>query len=362
MRVIIIGPGDLGPAEIAAWHSMQCATAYLANPFLSPEFALAVGSVQPNAQVAVLMEGQSIAGFFPFQRQRLGMGVPIGGRLSHYQGLIHAPAVEWEPRELLKGCRLSAWQFDNLIIAQQPFRPYHAATGPSPIIDLTDGFDAYYSKLQVKAPRFCKELARKTRKLGREVGELRVVVDSRDSNLLRTLVDWKSDQYRRTGCSDSFEQPWVVDLLEALLATGSSHASGLLSVLYAGDQLVAAQFGLRTGSLLVGWYTGYDTRFGKYSPGLIHLMQMTEQLAAAGIGTISMGKGAIRYTKNLKSRDTFVAEGIVTNRSVLGTALGVQDSSTRWAVRTVRHHPRIHCVADRILRESGASRWIYHRI
>ena len=52
------------------------------------------------------------------------MGVPIGGWLSQYQGFIRAPGAEWEPRELLRGYRLSAWQFDNLIADQQPLEPY----------------------------------------------------------------------------------------------------------------------------------------------------------------------------------------------------------------------------------------------
>ena len=362
MRVHLTRPCDLGPAEIAVWQSMQEATPSLANPFLSAEFAVAVSRARPNAQVAVLMDGQSIVGFFPFERRRLDMGVPIGGWLSQYQGLIHAPEAEWDPQELLRGCRLSAWQFDNLIIGQQPFKPYHKVTGASPMIDLTDGFDGYYAKLRVRSPRFCRELARKTRKLGREVGEVSIVSDARDRNLLHTLMGWKSEQYRRTGNVDSFARPWVVGLLEALLATRSCHASGLLSVLYAGDQPVAAQFGLRTGNLLVGWYTGYDTRFARYSPGLIHLMRMAEQLAANGIGAIYMGKGAKKYTKTLKSSDVLVAEGVVTDRSVLGAVHGVRGASARWAVRTVRQHPLLHHAADQILRRSGVSRRTYGRI
>ena len=284
-------PGELGPAEISAWQSMQRATPSLANPFLSPEFAVAVGRFRPDAQVAVLTEGQSITGFFPFERRRLSMGVPICGWLTPCQGLIHAPGVEWDPRELLRGCRLSAWRFDNLIADQRPFGPYQAATAPSPMIDLADGFDAYYAKLRLKSPRFCRELARKTRKLAREAGELRIVADSRDTNMLRTLMAWKSDQYRRTSHVDRFEQPWLAGLLYALLATRGDHVSGLLSVLYAGDQPVAAQFGLRTRNLLVGWFTAYDTRFGKYSPGLIQFTQMAEELAAAGIRRDRHGQG-----------------------------------------------------------------------
>ena len=362
MKISLICPGELGPAEIAAWQRMRQATPSLANPFLSPEFAMAVGRFRPSARVAVLTEGQTIAGFFPFEPRRFGRGVPIGGWLSHCQGLIHAPAAEWDARELLRGCRLSAWQFDNLIIDQEPFKPHHAATGPSPVMDLSDGFDSYYAKLRARSPRFCRELARKARKLAREAGELRIITDSRDSRMLHTLMAWKSDQYRRSGCADSFARPWVVSLLEALLDPPSSHTGGLLTALYAGDRPVAAQFGLREGNLLVGWYTGYDKCFARYSPGLVHLILMAEQLAAAGIAAIHMGKGSIRYTRTLKSYDVLVAEGTVVDRSVLGALHGVRDASTRWAVRTVRQHPRLRYAADQVLRSSGVSHWVYGRI
>jgi CelD/BcsL family acetyltransferase involved in cellulose biosynthesis len=342
---------------------MQRATPSLDNPFLSPEFAVAVGRFRPGARVAVLMEGQSIAGFFPFERRRFSVGVPICGWLTPCQGLIHAAEAEWDPRELLRGCGLSAWRFDNLIADQQPFKPYHAALMASPMIDLSDGFDPYYAKLRVKSPRFCRELDRKARKLGREVGELHMVADSRDTSVLRTLMAWKSDQYRQTSHVDRFEQPWLVGLLDALLATRSAHVSGLLSVLYASDQPVAAQFGLRTGSLLVGWFTAYDTRFGKYSPGLIQLKQLAEELSAAGLCTIDMGGGAKNYYKEtLKSDDTFVAQGIVTSRSVLGTAYRLRNALTWSARRTFRERPGLHHAADQVLRRSGVARRIYGRI
>jgi CelD/BcsL family acetyltransferase involved in cellulose biosynthesis len=342
---------------------MQLATPSLANPFLSPEFALAVGHFRPNAQIAVLAEGQSITGFFPFERRRLSVGVPICGWLTPCQGLIHAPGVEWDPRELLSRCRLSAWQFDNLIADQRPFEPYHAAMALSPMIDLADGFDAYYAKLQVKSPRFCRELARRARKLTREAGELRIVADSRDATVLRTLMAWKSDQYRRTSHVDRFEQPWLTGLLDALLATRGDHVSGLLSVLYAGDEPVAAQFGLRTGNLLVGWFTAYDTHFRKYSPGLILIKQLAEELASAGIRAIDMGGGATNYYKEtLKTHDIFVAKGIVTGRSVLGVAHRVRSATVQAARRTVHQHPDLHHAADRILRGTGVARRTYGRV
>jgi CelD/BcsL family acetyltransferase involved in cellulose biosynthesis len=363
MRVHLVRPDELGSAEIAAWQAMQLATPSLANPFLAPEFAIAVGRFRPSARVAVLVEGQSIVGFFPFDRRRLGIGLPICGWLTPCQGLIHIPGADWHPRELLRGCRLSAWRFDNLITDQLPFKPYHVITAPVPMIDLSDGFDAYYAKLRVKSPRFCRELARRTRKLAREAGEIRMAAHANDSNALRMLMRWKSEQYRRTSHVDRFGQPWLVGLLDTLLATSGDHVSGLLSVLYVNDQPIAAQFGLRSRNLAVGWFTAYDMRFRNYSPGLINLRQMIEGMAAVGIDTIDMGGGAVNYYKEvLKSHETFLARGVVTSRSMLGAAHRARLASALWATRTAHQYRGFHCAADRILRRTGVARQIYGRV
>ena len=171
MQISVVRPGELGPGEIAVWHSMQRQTKSLANPFLCPEFSVAVDNFRADARVAVLTEGPKIAGFFPFQRRPFGVGVPIGAGLTDSQGLIHAPGVEWDPRELLRKCRLSVWQFDHLVEGQRPFAGHVVAVAPSPVIDLADGFAAYLEKLRVRSPQFCKDRDRKARKLERKASD-----------------------------------------------------------------------------------------------------------------------------------------------------------------------------------------------
>jgi CelD/BcsL family acetyltransferase involved in cellulose biosynthesis len=175
---------------------------------------------------------------------------------------------------------------------------------------------------------------------------------------------WKSDQYRQTNHVDRFgQQPWVVGLLDALLATRSDHSGGLLSVLFAGDRPVAAQFGLRTSKLLVGWFTAYDSCFRKYSPGLIHHVRLAEEVAGAGVHAIDMGAGAKNYYKEiLKSGDVMVAQGFVTSRSALGAAHRVRGSLTWSARRTIHQRPSLHQAVDQILRRSGVAGRIYGRI
>jgi CelD/BcsL family acetyltransferase involved in cellulose biosynthesis len=350
--VLLSRPDELGQTEIAAWQSMQRATASLANPFLSAEFALAVGRFRPTARVAVLYDGPSIAGFFPFERRRLGAGVPICGWPGTLcQGLVHAPGAEWDPRALLRGCRLSIWQFDHLVAGQKPFERYQAATAPSPVIDLSEGFASYRARLEAKSPRFSRDIARRARNLARDVGELRFVADSRDVNLLRTLMAWKSEQYRRIAAIDRFDRPWVVGLLDCLHQTRGNHVNGVLSALYAGDQPVAAQFGMRSGNVFAGWFTAYDPRFAKYSPGLIQFLRMAEELAAAGVHVIDLGEGAAAWKERLKSYDIVVGSGIVTGRSVLAATHRVSRSTAERAGRALFHHPRLYH-ATRYLRSA----------
>lgn len=342
MQVKLARPCELGPSEISAWQSMQRLTPSLANPFLSPEFTIAVGGFRPDAWVAVLYDGQSIAGFFPFERRRLEAGVPVcGWPGTPCQGLVHVPGADWDPRDLLRKCGLSAWQFDHLIAEQEPFAPYQVTVDPSPVMDLSDGYAAYHQALRAKSSRWCRSIRHQSHNLTRDAGEIRFVADCDDPAVLRALMAWKSDQYRRIGAVDHFARPWFADLLGALRELRCGHAGGLLSGLYAGDQLVAAAFGLRTAEHFVGWFTAYDPQFGRYSPGQISFLRMAEEYAAAGIRTIDLGKGAGDYKQRLKSHDVFVAEGIVTTRSVLAAAHRARSASARWAVRTVLAHPRL---------------------
>jgi CelD/BcsL family acetyltransferase involved in cellulose biosynthesis len=342
VRVDLVRPDELGPADIAAWQSMQRLTPALGNPFLSPEFAVAVGKFRPEARVAILHEGSSVVGFFPFERRRLDAGVPIcGWPGTPAQGLVHSPGVDWDPRELLRRCRLSVWQFDHLIAGQQPFVPFQVAVEPSPVMDLSQGFASYYEGLETRSRRLCRTVAKQARNLSRDVGELRFEAASDDISVMRALMTWKSGQYRRIGAVDHFARPWFVDLMHALHAVRGPHMTGLLSALYAGDRPVAVQFGLRSADVFVGWFTAYDPGLSKYSPGQIKLLRVAEGLAATGVRMVDLGKGAADYKERFKSGDTFVAEGIVTTRSVLATAHRARDVSARWAVRTVHQHPRL---------------------
>jgi CelD/BcsL family acetyltransferase involved in cellulose biosynthesis len=355
MKISVVHPSELGEPELATWRRLQRTQPIFCNPFLSPEFAVAVGRQRGQARVAVLCDGPQTVGFFPFERRGLGVGVPIAGGMSGCQGVVHAPELEWDPQELLRACGLVVWEFDHLMDGQKPFERYHRRLSPSPVMDLSGGYDAFLARVQRRWGKHTaskpgkvsfKELAYKERRLARDVGDLRFIFDSADRHGLDTLMAWKAAQYKRTGATDMFARRWVVRLLEGLLQTHTDHFVGLLSELYAGDELVAVQFGLRCGPVLAGWHLTYNAARPRYSPGLLQILHLARAAAASGIKTIDMGRGAAGYKAMFSSHEHFVAEGQVVRRSSTAPLHLVRYASERGLRRFVRQHPPLFQVAQ----------------
>ena len=267
MRITVVHPRELGATEVTRWRALQEAAPAFDNPFLSPEFTLTVGELRKDSRVAVIEDGPDLVGFFPFQRQALGIGKPIAAGLTDAQGLVHCKDLEFDTRRLIRDCGLSVFEFDHLV-AGQPMLSERHTLHESPVIDLSDGWDAYTEFLKLNSGKTYKSTMAKQRKLERDIGPVRHEYGTVEMAPLQTLLSWKTDQYRRTGRTDRFSQTWIVELVERLLATQSESFAGVLDMVYADGEPVAGHFGLRTRETLVGWFPAYDTAHAKYSPGL----------------------------------------------------------------------------------------------
>jgi len=308
---------------------MQNDTASLMSPFMSPEFAIAVDCVRADTRVAILTDGSQIVGFFPFQRRSPGLGSPVGSGINNWEGLVHVPGFECDARELLKGCQLSVWHFDHLPDGQHPFGRFAASTSPSPVIGLSRGFPEYYEQLRTRSPKLCQTLGRKRRRMEEALGEVHLAVGCKDLSALRTLMAWKTDQCRRNNWSSPLDRPWVADVFEYLLNADSANFQSILSVMYAGDSPVSAHFDLRTGNTLAIWLLAYETSFSKWSPGMLHNIQLVEDAALRGVTEVNFGRGTEQY-KELLSTDTLtVARGIAFRQPLFKRS----EAALSWAQR-----------------------------
>ncbi|MEO3813079.1 GNAT family N-acetyltransferase [Sphaerisporangium sp. B11E5] len=344
MRISVVHPRELGASETERWRLLQNADPALDSPFLSPEFTVETGRVREQARVAVLYDGPDIVGFFPFERHPLGIGRPVAAGLTDAQGMVHAKDIEVDPYALMKACGLGVFEFDHLI-AGQPLVPARHSRHPSPVIDLSDGYEAYVEVLKQVSGKTYKSTAYKSRKLQRDFGELRHDYATTDESALRTLLDWKTDQYRRTGRADRFSRPWILELVQNLLRVNTPDFGGSLDMIYVDGRPVAGHFGLRTATTLAGWFPAYDPAFAKYSPGLIHHLAMAEKAAGAGIRLIDMGRGEKEYKEKLKTGELWVTEGRL--------ARPTPGAGMHWLVRVPVRKARGTVLANSMLRETA---------
>ena len=228
-----------------------------------------------------------------------------------------------------------ALDFNYVPANQIGFSPYFLEQSRAPIIDLSAGYEAYVKERREAGTEQIKKNGNLLRRLEREVGPLRFVVHSPDQARLNQLMAWKTAQFRHNGWQDIFSIPWVRQTVEAIHAIQTLELAGMLSLLYAGDKLVAAHFGMRSATVWHYWFPAYDPAFSKYSPGVMLLLKMAEDSAALGINTIDLGCGEHSYKERLMNGFVATAKGSV-ERPALRTLPRILRRNSLNFIR--RHH------------------------
>lgn len=331
MNVHVLRPNDLDSNHVALWSRWQDEDPVLQSPYFCLEFIRTVGEARRDVFVGVIEEDGCVAGFFPFQRSRLGFGRPVGAMLSDFHGIIAPRSASWDAHELLDQCGLVSWEFHHLPAEQATFRARHQPIGPSHFIDLSRGFEGYADDLRRAGSHLLKDVLAKRRRTEREFGEVRLVPHVADPAVLRTLLEWKSRQYQHSGLTDLFALPWARELIERLHAMQSGCFAGMLSALYARDQIVALHFGMRSRTVLNWWFPRHDERFDRNSPGIMLRLAVAEAMVATGLQRIDLGLGSeASYKPRLANGAIELVEGRVEAPSLVMRARQCRINAERW--------------------------------
>jgi len=312
MRIRTIAGAELGSSEKQIWSAIQLAAGHsFSSPYLCPEFTEAVAAARDDIFVGILEHDNRVTGFFPFHLRGPGAAGPAIERLSDYEGVIVVPEARWTSEELLRGCGLSEWRFEVLIRSQAQFQDHHRQHLPSPIMDLSRGFEGYAGDVLKSGSGLIDKIEAQYRRLERDHGPVRYATHVSDITTLAWLMICKSRQYRRTVSTDHFEEPWFRKVLERVHAAQGQNFAGMLSVLYAGDQIVAAHLGLRSRTAWHYWFPCYDRRFATYSPGAILLIEMAKSAQSLGLRHIDLGRGIQPYKLRFQTGSIELAAGTI---------------------------------------------------
>jgi CelD/BcsL family acetyltransferase involved in cellulose biosynthesis len=323
--VDVVSPETLSSDERDAWRRLRATRQEYATPFFSLAFVDAVQWARGDVLVAVLRRGSESVGFFPFHKVG-GVAVPVGRYFNDGHNVIASPATSVDWIWLLKQCDVKAFDFHALVGANPRNRMEQGyGTVQSFSAQLGDDSTAFLDQL-CRQHRTIRRQSQKSRKLSREIGPITVELDCRDDALLRRTIEWKRDQYRRTHILDLFTPDWTRGLLHRLHqvphptapaagapAAGAAHddARGLLSVLRAGERVVAAHYGLLDGDMMHYWFPCYDPEFSVYSPGTALFTEIVRESSSFGIRCIDMGYGEQPYKRKQTDLTTTVTFGCI---------------------------------------------------
>ncbi len=170
MNITTIAGRDLGSELATAWAALQRVNPDLSSAFFHPEFTRCVASVKPNVEIAVVEDRGAIVAVFPFERVFRSLGQPVGDLLSDYHGVISADGVDTDfaRLDLLRACKLIAWDFSRLPASQSRFRGQTHSMIASPRIELADGYPAYAERKRACGSNLIDRSAYLARRLGRE--------------------------------------------------------------------------------------------------------------------------------------------------------------------------------------------------
>ena len=332
-RIEVITASELDAGLERLWKTLQAADPDLASPFFAPEFCRIVAEVRDDVQIAVISGEGGPVGFLPFHRQRFGRLAPLAGQISDYHGVIGSDGG-LGPAALLTALKAQAYDFNHVPGSQTLFCGQAFLHTASPLVDLTEGFDSWRTAKRVQGSAI-KTAERKGRKLAREIGPLRFVANDSDPGTWARLIEWKRDALSAIGVDLILDRPWAGAAVDRVRMADAPVFGGMTSALWAGDELAAVSFSMRTGRTVHSWFPTYNPDLERYSPGLTLLLETLRHAGEAGFTEVDLGRGTERYKSEFATGARTLCEGSVERRlSPLGLTRGLRKTVQATVNRT----------------------------
>ncbi|GIW94745.1 MAG: hypothetical protein KatS3mg110_2786 [Pirellulaceae bacterium] len=302
---------EVFPEISQAWQELRSARPEYASPHVALEYVRMVAAVRPAVEIAVLRDAAGVAALLPFLRSKNGRAEPIAGTFSDLEGGVYRNDCRLRPRELLQRLGLRAWSYRRWLACQEPFARWAAGRLSNPIIDLREGWAAYYQQIRARRSEVIKRAEQKRRKIVRELGTVRFEPDLPDVGLLRQALAWKADWVRSKGMYNPIGEPWHGPLLETLIHYRRDTFRGRMACLFVGSRPVAVMVMIQDGPVAAFWFGAFCPELASFSPGLVCDYELLRSSADLGIERIELGCGTERYKQQLGNDSIPVVEGML---------------------------------------------------
>ncbi len=119
--------------------------------------------------------------------------------------------------------------------------------------------------------------------------------------------------------------PFVHNVLWRFFRQRTGGVTGNISMLMAGDCEIALLYWLKVGRLLYYWFPTYDPVYQNYSPGLLLVWTLLNELASLGCDTVDFGPGGEPYKEYFANAHLTVYSGEVDSNTMVAAVKTASD-------------------------------------
>ncbi|GBF56352.1 hypothetical protein PbB2_00007 [Candidatus Phycosocius bacilliformis] len=312
MKVTTISAESLTHEQIACWVGLQAETKAYGSPLVGPYFAQLVHRHRGDVTIAIASEAGADVAFLAYHRAGRGdLCRPVGWPFGDYQAIVCHPSYRLNVETFLQGAGINRLRVTGLMDPTGLIEPNVLTPALGFRIHLAGGGEATMERLRQANPKWAKNLRRLANKLNRELGPVRLVLEDRDPANLDQILKLKVNQYHDSGMTNVLRPAWVRGMMQDLINQPSRDFGGCLITMFAGDYLVAGQFGVRQGSWFHPWIASTCPKVHAYSPGIVFLGQMLRNSDAIGLETIDLAQGHSHYKSQFARHPITVFAGEV---------------------------------------------------
>jgi CelD/BcsL family acetyltransferase involved in cellulose biosynthesis len=349
-KIELLTPDQLCGGVARQWNELRSASPEFASPYYAIEFTKAVARVRDDVRVAVAVRNEAIVSILPYQLNSPTRAVPVGGRLNDLHGIMGENSEE-VLSQMLRKSGLKSYAFHSMPSEAKTFEPFQFRKIQSHHMDLTEGWEQFRAWIR-RHSSTVKRQGQKTRNLEKEIGPIRFEFDCDSSNVLETLIDMKRSKYQRSKTFDILSVEWAANLLREIHTIKTDDFQGLLSAMWAGDELIGVHFGMLCNDILHYWFPVYDPRFSRYSPGTEMMLLCAEEACQRGITKLDLGYGDDAYKFKFCNGHESVACGQV-NYSPLAFELAKTRYNVRMKLKNIPLKSQAKAVLRRVFPEFG---------
>ncbi len=308
--VSLIRPAQLTFDILARWRAALAAQDAWSSPFLTPEFAQAVGRERDDARIILARDHQGLLGIVCIHQRPGGYARPLGTPIADQQAFITETGFAADLAQVLRAAGLRILRFTALNDAQNRLAALSSQHHDSLLASLADGPEAYFAAQERRHHRHFKKMRQRARRAARDHGAAVFKLDCRDAGAFALLMRWKRAQYRRTRKCDVLAASWIEALLTSLWQS-RGRVRVVLNVLELGGRPAAVEAGLLCQGTYHSWIAAYNPQMAACSPGLMLLEGILRRAGALGISRMDMGSGHEHYKKYYANRTLRLAAATV---------------------------------------------------